>query len=228
MRTTATPLGPDSLTWRYFGDWRGLLQGLWAGGGDSQGRSYHALDPDTFYWAHATFFMGTILAADRFMGGIDEDGKRRLFDEHKTWYAMYGMSMRPVPNTWEDFQTYWKHMCTDVLEVNKATRDVLDLADLPKPPTWWMPAIVWWRLLQPGIARAQVWTTMHLHRLYGRTVNVAFRLIPRRRRPHPRARAGWDRATGRSPVDAPLPETHDRNLPPVVERNDPSHYVPGR
>ena len=25
------PLGPDSLTWRFFGDWRGLLQGLWAG-----------------------------------------------------------------------------------------------------------------------------------------------------------------------------------------------------
>jgi uncharacterized protein (DUF2236 family) len=25
------PLGPDSLTWRLFGDWRGLLVALWAG-----------------------------------------------------------------------------------------------------------------------------------------------------------------------------------------------------
>ena len=25
------PLGPDSLTWQYFGDWRGMLQGPWAG-----------------------------------------------------------------------------------------------------------------------------------------------------------------------------------------------------
>jgi uncharacterized protein (DUF2236 family) len=25
------PLGPDSLTWRFFGDWRGMLQGPWAG-----------------------------------------------------------------------------------------------------------------------------------------------------------------------------------------------------
>ena len=25
------PLDPDSLTWRYFGDWRGMLQGPWAG-----------------------------------------------------------------------------------------------------------------------------------------------------------------------------------------------------
>lgn len=27
----AVPLGPDSLTWKYFGDWRGMLQGPWAG-----------------------------------------------------------------------------------------------------------------------------------------------------------------------------------------------------
>lgn len=25
------PLGPDSLTWKYFGDWRGMLQGPFAG-----------------------------------------------------------------------------------------------------------------------------------------------------------------------------------------------------
>ena len=28
---TCAPLGPDSLTWKLFGDWRGLLQGPWAG-----------------------------------------------------------------------------------------------------------------------------------------------------------------------------------------------------
>ncbi len=25
------PLGPDSLTWKYFGQWTGMLQGPWAG-----------------------------------------------------------------------------------------------------------------------------------------------------------------------------------------------------
>ena len=113
------PLGPDSLTWKYFGDWRGMLQGPWAGsmqnmhpqlgaaveehstffrerwprllrslypiggvvfdgdrapatgaevrdyhvdikGVDAQGRRYHALNPDVFYWAHSTFFVGTL------------------------------------------------------------------------------------------------------------------------------------------------------------------------
>ncbi len=110
------PLGPDSLTWKYFGQWTrhaaGLLGRLdaehasavgcrgrrstrsssWSGcrgcyrsvypiggvvfdgdrapttgaevrdyhigikGVDDQGRRYSALNPDVFYWAHATFF----------------------------------------------------------------------------------------------------------------------------------------------------------------------------
>ncbi|MGH7291258.1 MAG: oxygenase MpaB family protein, partial [Myxococcota bacterium] len=45
-------------------------------------------------------------------------------------------------------------------------------------------------------------------------------------RMHPRARAGWDRAAGRLPVDAPLPETPARNLPPLDERDNPMHYCP--
>ena len=172
-----SPSGPDSLTWELFGDWRGLLQGPWAGsmqnmhpqlgaaveqhsiffnermprllrslypiggvvfdgerrpstgaevrdyhigikGVDDQGRRYSALNPDVFYWAHSTFFMGTILTAERFGDGLTDAQKRQLFDEHITWYRMYGMSMRPVPKTWEEFQAYWDHMCRNVLENN--------------------------------------------------------------------------------------------------------------
>ncbi|WP_396922619.1 oxygenase MpaB family protein, partial [Mycolicibacterium sp.] len=117
------PLGPDSLTWKYFGDLRTGMLGVWIGaiqnmypelgagveehsillreplqrvarsvypimgvvydgdraaetgaqikgfhhtikGVDGQGRRYHALNPDTFYWAHATFFMLIIKTAE--------------------------------------------------------------------------------------------------------------------------------------------------------------------
>ncbi len=299
------PLGPDSLTWKYFGDWRGMLQGPWAGsmqnmhpqlgaaveehsiffqerwprllrslypiggvvfdgdrapqtaaqvrdyhvdikGVDTQGRRYHALNPDVFYWAHSTFFVGTLIVADRFCGGITEAEKRQLFDEHIQWYAMYGMSMRPVPKTWEEFQDYWQYMCTEVLENNKAARDVLDLTELPKPPfASWMPDEVWAaqrKLLAPFF----VWFTVGLydppvrklmgygwsrrdewfHRRFCDVVSATFSLIPRRARMHPRPRAGWDRATGRIPADSPLPETSARNLPPVEHRDNGMHYCP--
>jgi uncharacterized protein (DUF2236 family) len=299
------PLGPDSLTWRYFGDWRGMLQGPWAGsmqnmhpqlgaavldhstffrerwprllrslypiggvvfdgerapvtgaevrdyhtdikGVDDQGRRYHALNPDVFYWAHSTFFVGTIHVAERFCGGITEAQKRQLFDEHVEWYRMYGMSMRPVPKSWEEFQVYWDHMCRNVLESNEATRAVLDLGDLPKPPfAQWIPDPLWAaqrKLMAPFF----VWLTVGLydppvrelmgyrwsrrdewlHRRFGDLVRAVFAVVPSRFRKHPRARAGLDRASGRIPLDTPLVQTPARNLPPVDERGDPKHYCP--
>jgi hypothetical protein len=43
---------------------------------------------------------------------------------------------------------------------------------------------------------------------------------------HPRARGGWDRATGWLPADAPLVHTPARNLPPVGHRDNGMHYCP--
>ncbi|MFC8933409.1 oxygenase MpaB family protein [Rhodococcus sp. NPDC057135] len=303
--STPVPLGPDSLTWKYFGDWRGMLQGVWAGsmqnmhpglgagveehsqffderwerlyrslypiagvvfdgdraqqtaeevrgyhtrikGVDKLGRRYHALDPDTFYWAHATFFMGTIVTADNFSGGLTEAQKRQLFTEHIQWYRLYGMSMRPVPETWEAFQEYWDHMCRNVLEDNKATRDVLDLSGLGKPPYMtWLPDPLW-RLARIPLARGFVWLTVgmydqpvrdllgyswssrdqRIHTTVGRSVNAVFRLVPWRYRYQPRARAGWDRASGRIPAEAPLVHTPARNLPSLEQRDNPMHYSP--
>jgi uncharacterized protein (DUF2236 family) len=220
--TPPTPLGPDSLTWQLFGDWRGLLQGPWAGsmqnmhpqlgaaveqhsifftermprllrslypiggvvfdgdrapttgaevrdyhigikGVDNQGRRYSALNPDVFYWAHSTFFMGTILTAERFGDGLTDAQKRQLFDEHVTWYRMYGMSMRPVPKTWEEFQAYWDDMCRNVLENNYAAREVLDLSTMPKHPSLqWIPDWLW-RLQLKTLGPFAVWLTVGLY-----------------------------------------------------------------
>lgn len=301
MTDAPVPLGPDSLTWRYFGDWRGLLQGLWAGsmqnmhpelgagveehsrffeertqrlfrslypiggvvfdqdrarqtaeeirgyhtdikGIDDKSRRYHALNPDTFYWAHATFFVGMLHTAERFAGGLTEQQKRQLFDEHIQWYRLYGMSMRPVPKTWPEFQQYWDRMCRDVLEDNKATRDVLDISDVRLAgvaqhlPTWInrvaQRGFVWLTigLYDPPVRELLgfAWTPRDewLLNRFGNAVHLVFRLIPERRRYHPRARAGWDRATGRIPVDAPLVETPRRHLPPRHRRDDPMHYSP--
>lgn len=215
-------------------------------GVDEQGRRYSALNPEVFYWAHATFFMGTILTAEHFGDGLTEADKRQLFDEHITWYRMYGMSMRPVPESWEDFQVYWDRMCREVLENTWAAREVLDLSTMPKPPhAQWIPDLAWSAFLattEPFV----VWLTVglyedpvrelmgyswsgndqRLHWLFGRAVNVAFKFLPRRRKMHPRARAGWDRAEGRMPADAPLVETPERNLPPETERGKQIHYSP--
>lgn len=299
------PLGPSSLTWRYFGDWRGVLLAPWAGamqnmhpglgagvaehssffeerwerllrslypiggvvydgplaaetarqvrgyhdtvkGVDRYGRRYHALDPETFYWAHATFFMLTVIVADRFGPGLSEADKRRLFTEHVQWWRLYGMSMRPVPDSWEAFQRYWEWMAAEVLEDNEPTRGVLEIGRIAKPPALRRVPDWLWRVVRRPQARLVGWYTVGLFppavrrrlgyrwserderrlRRLGRLVHHLWRLVPHDRRFHPRARAGWRRSRGVREADVPPVETPARNLPPRGERDSPRHYSP--
>lgn len=301
----ATPLGPESLMWRYFGDWRGILLSLWAGsmqnmhpqlgagveehsrffeerwqrlyrslypiggcvydgeraadtaravrdfhrtvkGVDKHGRPYSALNPETYFWAHATFVLIPVLVCEYFGTPLTHAEKEQVYAEGIQWWRLYGMSMRPVPPNWDAFLAYYEQMCAHVLEDNKATRDVLDIAHIAKPPNLqWLPDPVW-ALLRIPIAHGFVWVTVGMYpppvrelldfrwrarderafRLVGRAVATAWRLVPRDRRYHPRARAAWRRSRGELPADAPLVETPARNLPPVHERSRPTHYCP--
>jgi uncharacterized protein (DUF2236 family) len=299
------PLGPDSLTWKYFGDLRTGLLGVWIGaiqnmypqlgagvedhsilmreplqrvarsvypimgvvydgdraaetgaqvrsfhhtikGTDAQGRRYHALDPETFYWAHATFFMLIINVAEYFCGGLTEAEKRQLFDEHVQWYRMYGMSMRPVPKTWDEFCEYWERTCREKLEINRATMDILEMR-IPKPRFVLMPTPLWDKMFEPLLA-AQKWIAAGvfdeavreragmrwtpgdemLLRLFGKAVQIAFLAVPDEIRLHPRALAAYRRAQGRLPEDAPLVEAPFFMDPPRDRRGMPMHYVPER
>ncbi len=304
-RTTpvAEPLGPESLTWKYFGDLRTGILGVWIGaiqnmypelgagvedhsillreplqrvarsvypimgvvydgdraadtgaqirgyhetikGVDHDGRRYHALNPETFYWAHATFFMLILKTAEYFCGGLTEAEKRQLFDEHVQWYRMYGMSMRPVPETWEDFQTYWEHKCSEELEVNRATLDIFTIR-IPKPWFVLMPTPVWDQMFKPFVA-GQRWVAAGVFdpavreragmrwtpgdevvlRLLGKAVELAFLAVPDEIRLHPRALAAYRRAAGRVPADAPLVEAPGFMAPPKDRWGLPMHYVP--
>ncbi|MGC4962626.1 oxygenase MpaB family protein [Gordonia sp. DT101] len=212
------------------------------------GTRYHALDPDVFYWAHATFWYGNVRLCERFGPWLTEDQKRQLFEESKAWYAMYGVSMRPVPDTYEDFLEYWDYMCRNVLRDHPAVRTVLDIGQLPPPPFLrFIPETLWFRYMAETNQRFFTWLTTGFYdepirelmglpwtdrderrfRLLGRTINlVMHRLLPKRFLRHPRPRDAWDRVDGRVAPDAPLVETPARNLPPEPERDNPMHYCP--
>jgi uncharacterized protein (DUF2236 family) len=215
-------------------------------GVDATGRRYHALNPETFYWAHATFFMLIIKTAEYFCGGLTESEKRQLFDEHVQWYRMYGMSMRPVPDSWEEFCEYWDRKCREELEINKATLDIFTIR-IPKPWFVLMPTAVWDQLFKPMVG-AQRWIAAGLFdeavrekagmrwtpgdevllRLFGKLVEFAFVAVPDEIRLHPRALAAYRRAQGRLPADAPLVEAPAFMAPPRDRHGLPMHYVPQR
>lgn len=270
------PLGPDSLTWRCFGDLRGLLligragilqnmhpaiaagvrqhsdvfENPWnrllrsappilgvvydgpgargtgatvrdyhrgIGGADDAGRRYHALEPETYYWAHATFFESQLVMREWFGEPLMPAEQERIYRESIRWYAQYGVTMRPVPPDYAAFRAYWDDVVEHVLESTDVVRWTFDPArgrDVPRPYAW-IPRPVWWaarplvmrvslwvaRGTLPPVARAKLgltWTRRDERRLraFGGLVRASWRFVPRRWRYMPRAAAAWRRELG--------------------------------
>ncbi len=63
----------------------------------SDGSRYHALNPELFYWAHATFVDQVLYITDTFIRRLSYAEKVQIFEESKVWYQLYGVSDRGQP-----------------------------------------------------------------------------------------------------------------------------------
>ena len=106
-------------------------------GTTDDGRRYHALDPATFWWAHATFQHMVEQVVDRFdRHRLTPSERERLYTEGVEWYRRYGVGDSVVPSDRAAFGREWDRVCGEVLEVNDAVRFVLDLLDQRLVPRW--------------------------------------------------------------------------------------------
>lgn len=220
-------------------------------GVDARGRRYHALDPATFYWAHAVFFVQTLRAAELFMGGLGGAQREQLWREHYRWYEHYGMSMRVVPPSWPEFQRYWRDMCRDTLEPTRAARDVFDLIGAapvpPFPVLRHLPDPLWERVIRPPGARLVRFVTIGLcdpaiRRTMGfgwtardqwvfdrlcRLLSALYRVTPDAvNYSFPRIRAARRRVAGKRPATLGPPQAPEMLWPAPENRGDPKHYCP--
>jgi uncharacterized protein (DUF2236 family) len=106
-------------------DWGKLIRSFHGSikGVDRFGRPYSALNPDTFFWAHATFFEDIVTGRELTGFPLSEPDKQALYLESVDWYRLYGVSMKPVPPDWDAFQQYWEHRVTHVLEDTRPVRE---------------------------------------------------------------------------------------------------------
>jgi uncharacterized protein (DUF2236 family) len=188
------------------------------GGKLSDGTPYHALNPDVFYWPHATFFEEQICAMEFFGTPLTEAEKERLFQESVQWYSLYGMSMKPVPANYGEFRQYWDHMVEDVLVVNgfaRATKrtkpGVFGPSPYPfVPKALWRPAsdaqfdLLMW--ITRGTLGPEVRDKIGAHwsdgderrlRRFGTGLDQTFGRLPRSARMVPQARAAYRREAAR-------------------------------
>ena len=96
-------------------------------GVDHHGNRYHALDPDIFWWAHATFTWEFFRARELFWSRpLRRSERERLYAETVTWYRRYGVSDRPVPRDYAAFRARFDELCRHELELTPAVMWVLD------------------------------------------------------------------------------------------------------
>jgi uncharacterized protein (DUF2236 family) len=280
-------LGPDTLTWRYFGDARGLLFTVRAGvlqamhpaidaalrqhsdffenpwnrllrsappilgvvydrpgraeetaawvrdqhkgikGKTAGGKPYHALNPDAFYWAHATFFESIITVQGRLGNRLSRRDCERLYDESIGWYELYGLTMRPVPPDYAAFERYWNDMLADGLQATEVAVGTFT-GDVTLPPPYpWLAGLPW-LAMRPLVARAPTfvargtlpvaarerlglsWSAADEVALRGMLapLRYSWRFVPEPFRWHPRAWAGVRRQARQtsSPSGAVAPD----------------------
>ncbi|MBP2471555.1 uncharacterized protein (DUF2236 family) [Crossiella equi] len=182
-------------------------------GTDEHGERYHALDPDTWFWAHATMFDVTLQVIEVFDRPLSPAARERFYAESVAVYRRYGVSDRPVPATYAEFQAYFDRVCAERLELTPAARGLLAFVAEPRSmnqpwlpkPLWWVLApvvgkVIWFltRGLLPPVVRERVgadWRPVDERRFRGlaRVVAAVWPRLPAALRYYPRARAAFAR-----------------------------------
>jgi uncharacterized protein (DUF2236 family) len=112
------------------------------------GSRYHALDPDTYFWAHATFVDQVLYFADTFVKRLTRAEKEQIYLESKTWYHRYGVSDRPMPADYDEFQRYWNRMIGEIIVAHPTARYGIGYVTKGFPRPKGMPPALW-RVIAP-------------------------------------------------------------------------------
>ncbi|MBL1076812.1 DUF2236 domain-containing protein [Nocardia sp. 2] len=99
------------------------------------GRTYHAINAETFYWAHVTFFEQILRASDLglFPKPLSRAEKEQIFEESKEWFSMLGVDDRAQPHTYAEFEEYLHHALHRDLVNSKLSQYTIGLA---RPGLW--------------------------------------------------------------------------------------------
>ena len=115
-------------------------------GVDDRGRQYQALDPEAYWWVHATIFESVLADHFRFGRPLGAADQVRFYEEWKALGRLLGVPASQIPPDLDAFWKYYEGMLSDRLEDNQAVRDVLDAVRghaTPPPPGWMAPGAAW-------------------------------------------------------------------------------------
>nr|WP_079473837.1 oxygenase MpaB family protein [Mycobacteroides abscessus] len=94
------------------------------------GRKYHAINAETWYFTHATFFEMIYRASDLglFEQPLTRAEKEQIFEESKEWYSLFGVDDQHQPQTYTEFEIYWQNVMDNELVDSKVSQYTVGLA----------------------------------------------------------------------------------------------------
>ncbi|BBZ35967.1 hypothetical protein MCNF_45720 [Mycolicibacterium confluentis] len=99
------------------------------------GQRYHALTPETYWWAHATFQMMVHRLAEHWdTHRLTNAEREQLYLEGCEWYRRYGMTESVLPPTLTEFNREYERYCGEVLQPNPASDYLIEFIGRPAIP----------------------------------------------------------------------------------------------
>lgn len=134
---------------------------------DLGGGRYHALDPATFYWAHATFVEHMVVATETFIRPLTPAERDQVVAEHLTWWRRYGVSgvgvapgtTERLPQTWAEFRRFFDDALERRLVRHRTAAYGVGYATQGWPRPRQVPRPVW-AVLAPPLDAASAFLTI--------------------------------------------------------------------
>lgn len=117
------------------------------------GSGYHAWNSDVWNWTWGSILKGCLDIADTF--GLHRDVAEREAAYRGLNEVGRRFGVRGLPDTYDEFLTWWQPIVADVLAVNPQVQFIADHAlNLAKPRGWRLVPMPVWRLLSLPLARS--------------------------------------------------------------------------
>ncbi|MFF4007279.1 oxygenase MpaB family protein [Streptomyces sp. NPDC001717] len=124
-------------------------------GTDTRGRPYHSLDPACYAWVHATGFPIYLYAGRYLLRRFTPAQERQLYREWLQVGRILGLRDRDMPQSVEEYWTYWGRMLAEEIEPTKVARELLATdVPLPRPEVDSSAARLLLRLTWPALRAA--------------------------------------------------------------------------
>jgi uncharacterized protein (DUF2236 family) len=118
----------------------------------SDGRAYHAMEPDAFAWVHATLAMSVMEGHRVFARAMTPQQAEAFYRQWLDVGRLIGVRPRDLPATWRDFQPYFDRVVREELTWTPAIPELLQTIERPAPPA--IPGVspALWRVLRRPMA----------------------------------------------------------------------------